>query len=60
MIKNKVIKVIKEDNYFQHFEVIKRNRNKRYKHGEFFVEGVRNINEAIINNWEISSFIYSG
>lgn len=60
MIKNKVIKVIKEDNYFQHFEVIKRNRNKRYKHEEFFVEGVQNINEAIRNNWEISSFIYSG
>lgn len=60
MIKNKLIKVTKEDNYFQHFEVIKRNRNKRYKHKEFFVEGVRNINEAIENNWKISSFIYSG
>ncbi len=60
MIKNRVIKISKEDNDFQHFEVIKRNRNKRHKHKEFFVEGVRNINEAIRNKWEISSFIYSG
>lgn len=60
MIKNRVVKISKEDNDFQHFEVIKRNRNKRHKHKEFFVEGVRNINEAIRNKWEISSFIYSG
>lgn len=59
MSKNKVIKITKEDSSFQHFEVIKRNRNKRYKHREFFVEGVRNINEAIKNDWEISSFLYS-
>lgn len=58
--KTPVIKVIKEDNDFQHFEVLKRNRNKRYKCKEFFVEGVRNVNEAIKNNWEISAFIYCG
>jgi tRNA G18 (ribose-2'-O)-methylase SpoU len=60
MPKIKAIKLTKEDSDFQHFEVIKRNRNKRYKHGEFFVEGVRNINEAIRNGWEISSFLYAG
>lgn len=60
MIKNRVVKISKEDNNFQRFEVIKRNRNKRHKYKEFFVEGVRNINEAIKNKWEISSFIYSG
>lgn len=60
MIKNRVVKISKEDNNFQHFEVIKRSRNKRHKHKEFFVEGVRNINEAVRNKWEISSFIYSG
>ncbi|SKC79944.1 TrmH family RNA methyltransferase [Maledivibacter halophilus] len=59
MVKKKVIRVIKEDNNFQHFEVIKRNRNKRYKHRKFFVEGVRNIKEAIRNGWDISSFLYS-
>lgn len=60
MIKNRVVKISKEDNNFQRFEVIKRNRNKRHKYKEFFFEGVRNINEAIKNKWEISSFIYSG
>lgn len=43
---------------YQKFEVLKTNRNKRYKYGEFFVEGVRNINEAVKNGWEIASFLY--
>jgi len=43
---------------FQKFEVLLTNRNKRHKYGEFIVEGVRNINEAIRNEWEIASFIY--
>ena len=45
---------------FQKFEVLKTNRNKRYKYGEFFVEGVRNINNAVENGWEIVSFLYDG
>ncbi|MCX7773547.1 MAG: rRNA methyltransferase [Clostridia bacterium] len=44
---------------YQKFEVLKTNRNKRYKYYEFFVEGVRNINEAINNGWTIQAFIYS-
>jgi tRNA G18 (ribose-2'-O)-methylase SpoU len=60
MVKGKALKITKENSSFQYFEVLKRNRNKRYKHGEFFVEGVRNINEAVRNGWEISSFLYSG
>ncbi len=44
---------------FQKFEVLKTNRNKRHKYKEFFVEGVRNINAAIANGWEIVSFIYT-
>lgn len=45
---------------YQKFEVLKSNRNKRYRYGEFFVEGVRNINQAIQNGWRIVSFLYSG
>jgi TrmH family RNA methyltransferase len=45
---------------FQKFEVLQANRNKRHKYGEFLVEGVRNINEAVRNGWEIVSFLYSG
>ena len=44
---------------YQKFEVLQTNRNKRHRYNEFLIEGVRNINEAIKNNWEIVSFIYS-
>ena len=37
---------------YQKFEVLKTNRNKRYRYGEFFVEGVRNLNEAVKKGWE--------
>ncbi len=45
---------------YQKFEVLKTNRNKRYKYGEFLVEGVRNINEAVRGGWAVQSFLYSG
>lgn len=54
-----VKRVYSENADFQKFEVLKTNRNKRYKYGEFFVEGVRNLNEAVKNGWEIASFLYS-
>jgi len=43
---------------YQKFEVLLTNRNKRHKYHEFIVEGVRNINEAVKNNWRINSFIF--
>lgn len=52
------VKVFTKNNIFQKFEVLKTNRNKRYRYHEFFVEGVRSLNEAVRNNWEIKSFIY--
>jgi len=55
-----VQKIFGKNADYQKFEVLKTNRNKRYKYREFLVEGVRNINEAIRNDWQISSFIYSG
>ena len=44
---------------FQKFQVLKTNRNKRHKYGEFFVEGVRNINGAVEGGWKITSFLYT-
>lgn len=44
---------------YQKFEVLKTNRNKRHKYNQFFLEGVRNINQAISNNWHICSLIYT-
>lgn len=55
----KVKKIYSENNDYQHLEVIKRNREKRHKHQEFFVEGVKSIERVLQNHWEIKSFIYS-
>lgn len=52
-------KVFSENNDFQRVEVIKRNREKRNKYNEFFVEGVKSINYVLENGWTIKAFIYS-
>ena len=44
---------------YQKFEVLKTNRNKRYKYNEFWVEGVRNLNAAVQNGWCIHSLVYT-
>lgn len=54
-----VKKIYNENNDFQRIEVIKRNREKRNRYGEFFVEGVKSINSAIENNWSIRAFAYT-
>ena len=54
----KEIKIFSKNSTFQKFEVLKTNRNKRYKYNEFLVEGVRSLNEAVKNNWKIKSFLY--
>lgn len=46
------------NNIFQHIQVLKTNRKKRNQYREFVVEGVRNINEAVKNGWQIKSFLY--
>ena len=56
----KTVRVSGRDNAFQRFEVLKRNRNKRYKYNELLVEGVRSLNEAVKNGWRIKSFLYNG
>lgn len=54
----KETKIFSKNDIFQKFEVLKTNRNKRYKYNEFLVEGVRSLNEAVKNNWKIKSFLY--
>lgn len=55
----KIEKIYTKNAAYQKFEVLKTNRNKRHRYGEFFVEGVRNINEAAKNGWRFSSFLYA-
>lgn len=57
-MKPEIKRIYKENNDFQRVEVIKRNREKRNKYKEFFVEGVQSINYALENNWHIKTFIY--
>ncbi len=54
----KEINLFNENNDYQRFEVLKTNRNKRYKYNEFLVEGVRSLKEAAANGWQIRSFLY--
>lgn len=54
----KETKIFSKNSTFQKFEVLKTNRNKRYRYKEFLVEGVRSLNEAVKNNWKIKSFLY--
>jgi tRNA G18 (ribose-2'-O)-methylase SpoU len=55
----KLLKIHTENDKFQNIETLKRNRDKRNKLGQFFVEGVRNINNALEHNWKVNSFLYS-
>jgi TrmH family RNA methyltransferase len=43
---------------FQRIDVLRRNRNKRHRYGEFVVEGVRAINGALAGDWTVRSFAY--
>src|SRR6266567_7100463 len=54
-----VIRISKENAYFQQVESLRKKREKRQKHREFFVEGVRPINQALKYNWSIKAFLYS-
>ena len=54
----KTQKIRAKDAAWQKLEVLKTNRNKRYRYFEFLVEGVRNLNEAEKNGWEFSSLLY--
>jgi len=43
---------------YQRIEVLKRNRTKRHRYGEFVVEGVRAINGALAAGWTVRAFAY--
>ena len=51
-------KLFTKNSTYQQIEVLKTNRNKRYKANQFLVEGVRSLKEAAKNGWKIKSLIY--
>ncbi|MGH2479895.1 MAG: rRNA methyltransferase, partial [Ktedonobacteraceae bacterium] len=58
-MKPRLIKIYSENNDFQYVETLRRRREKRQRHKEFFVEGVRPINQALKYHWDIRAFLYS-
>ena len=52
------VNIFSKNATYQKFEVLKTNRNKRYKYNEFLVEGVRSLNEAVKNGWKINALLY--
>lgn len=54
-----VIRIRKEENNFQRADVIKRNREKRFRYGQFLVEGVSQITLAAQFGWSFESFLYA-
>jgi 23S rRNA (uridine2479-2'-O)-methyltransferase len=52
------ITIYSENNEFQHAEVLKRNREKRQKNKEFFVEGVKPIEQLLTHKWEVTAFLH--
>ncbi len=51
--------IYSKNSTYQKFEVLKTNRNKRYRYNEFLVEGVRSLKEAVNNHWKIKHFLYN-
>lgn len=49
--------ILTKNNVYQHFYVLKTNRNKRHRYGEFLVEGVRNLNEAVNGGWKVKALL---
>lgn len=54
------IQVPSDNADFQLLETLQRNRKKRQKTGLFLVEGVRNINAAVGNGWDIAAWVVDG
>lgn len=55
----RIVRIYSENNDFQYVDALRRNRNKRHRAREFFVEGVRAINQAIAHGWTINAFLYT-
>lgn len=57
-MKPRIVRIYSENNDFQHAETLRRNREKRTRHQEFLVEGVRSINQALAYNWQFNALLY--
>jgi len=55
----RVLQVSSANAAYQRIEVVRRNRAKRHRYGEFVIEGVRALNAALGAGWAVRSFAYA-
>jgi 23S rRNA (uridine2479-2'-O)-methyltransferase len=55
----RILRIPTENADYQYLETLRRNRAKRQREREFFVEGVRAINLALRHGWQITAFAYA-
>ena len=55
----RILQVSTANAAYQRIEVLRRNRTKRHRYGEFVIEGVRAIDGALAGGWTIRSFGYA-
>lgn len=55
----RLLEVSTANTAYQRIDVLRRNRNKRHRYGEFVVEGVRAINGALTAGWSVRAFAYA-
>jgi len=53
------MQITSENQMFQYVETLQRKREKRQKHREFVIEGVRPINQALLHGWRITALLYT-
>jgi tRNA G18 (ribose-2'-O)-methylase SpoU len=58
-MKATITKIYTANSDFQYIETLQRNRTKRNRAREFVVEGVRAINQAVLNHWTINALVYT-
>lgn len=58
-MKPTIITIRNENSDFQYLETLQNNRTKRNRAGEFIIEGVRSINQALEHGWKFTGLIYS-
>ncbi len=53
------VRIRSENAEFQHIETLRRNRRKRHRHREFFVEGVRPVNRLLACGWPVRAWCFA-
>jgi tRNA G18 (ribose-2'-O)-methylase SpoU len=60
LARERLVRVTSRNAKFQQWEALLGNRNKRQRLGEFLVHGVRPIDAAVANGWDIRALLHGG